>query len=188
MLSALETSFLKCLYWKLSQTQIENDCLNLVNNLLLSIIFHVIIQNCLRDSIRGILKIEIHVSYSSSVPESAIINVINKIDLKTNSPVPEPSFDIFGWSHLACYPVSQGKKLFLLSIFFALRNDNQNGSHSHYRYGNGKGSFKTTCIWDLIDHWQLTIAEIFNNICQEKKCAFIFFLYVHDIRCWIESK
>ena len=74
----------------------DTDRLNLVNNPLLSIIFHVITQNCLRDSIRGILKIDIHVSYSLPMPESAIIIVISKIDLKTNSPVSELSSDIFG--------------------------------------------------------------------------------------------
>ena len=110
ILSPPETCFLKCLYWKLSDTQMDNDCSNLLNKLLLSIIFHVITQNCLRDSIRGILKIDIHVSYSLPMPESAIIIVISKIDLKTNSPVSELSSDIFGWSHLAFYPVSQDKK------------------------------------------------------------------------------
>ena len=102
--------FFKCLYWKLSATQMDNDCSNLVNKLLLPMIFHVITQNCVRDSLRSILKIDIHVSYSSPMPESAIIIVIRKIDLKTNSPVSELSSDIFGWSHLAFYPVSQDKK------------------------------------------------------------------------------
>ena len=76
ILSASETSFLKCLYWKLSDTQMDNDCSNLVNKLLLSIIFLVITQNYLRDYIRGILRIDIHVSYSLSMPETAIIVVI----------------------------------------------------------------------------------------------------------------
>ena len=173
ILSPPETCFLKCLYWKLSDTQMDNDCSNLLNKLLLSIIFHVITQNCLRDSIRGILKIDIHVSYSSPMPESAIIIVIRKIDLKTNSPVSELSSDIFGWSNLACYPVSQDKTLFFISIFFALRNDNQNGSHSHHRYGNGKGRFKTKCIWDFIEI-RLTLAEIFNPKCQEKNVRLFF--------------
>ena len=96
--------------------------------------------------LRGILKIDIHVSYSSPMPESAIIIVIRKIDLKTNSPVSELSSDIFGWSNLACYPVSQDKTLFFISIFFALRNDNQNASHRHHRCRNEKGRFKTTCL------------------------------------------
>ena len=120
ILSASETSFLKCLYWKLSDTRMDTDCSNLVNKPLLSIIFHVITQNCLRDSLRSILKIDIHVSYSLPMPESAIIIVISKIDLKTNSPVSELSSDIFGWSHLAFYPVSQDKKLFFISIFFCV--------------------------------------------------------------------
>ena len=120
ILSASETSFLKCLYWKLSDTRMDTDCSNLVNNPLLSIIFHVITQNCLRDSLRSILKIDIHVSYSLPMPESAIIIVISKIDLKTNSPVSELSSDIFGWSHSAFYPVSQDKKLFFISIFFCV--------------------------------------------------------------------
>merc|ERR1712002_452286 len=120
ILSPPETCFLKCLYWKLSDTQMDNDCSNSLNKLLLSILFHVITQNCLRDSIRGILKIDIHVSYTSPMPESAMIIVIRKIDLKTNSPVSELSSDIFGRSNLACYPVSQDKTLFFHQHLFCI--------------------------------------------------------------------
>ena len=161
----------------------DNDCSNLVNKLLLSIIFHVITQNCLRDSLRSILKIDIHVSYSLPMPESAISIVISKIDLKTSSLVSELSSDIFGWSHLACYPVSQDKTLFFISIFFQLRNDNQNGSHSHHRYGNGKGRFKTKCVWDFIEI-RLTIAEILNPICREKNVHFFFLLSILQWPYW----
>jgi len=76
ILSALKTIFFKRLCWKSSDTQLNNDCSNLVNTLLLSIIFHVITQNCLRYSIRGILRIDIHVLYSLSMSEIIIIVVI----------------------------------------------------------------------------------------------------------------
>ena len=95
ILSAPKTIFIKRLCWKSSDTQLNNDCSNLVNKLLLPMIFHVITQNCVRDSLRSILKIDIHVSYSLPMPESDIIIVISKIDLKTNTPVSELSLDIF---------------------------------------------------------------------------------------------
>ena len=87
----------------------DNDCSNLVNKILLSIIFHVITQNYLRDSMQGIFRIEIYVSYHLPMPESAI-SVISQIDLKTISPLPELSCDIFGLSHLASCPVSPRQK------------------------------------------------------------------------------
>ena len=95
ILSAPRTIFFKCLYWKWSDTKIDNNCSKLVNNLFLSIIFHLITQNWIKTSKICILNISIPVPYSLSMPESAISIVGNLIALKTNSPVSELSSDIF---------------------------------------------------------------------------------------------
>ena len=83
------------------------------------------------------------------------------------------------WLFIQC---PKTKNCFSSASFFALRNDNQNASHSHNRYGNGKGRFKTKCIWDLIEIL-LTIAEIFNPTCQEKNVRFFFgWVYLLDLK------
>ena len=103
ILSPAKTIFLKCLYWWLSGTQVVNDCSNSVNKLLKAIIFHLSTHNWLKTSIGCILNISIRVSYSLSMPESAISIIGNLIFLKTNSPVSELSSDIFGLQHSTCF-------------------------------------------------------------------------------------
>ena len=101
--SPAKTIFLKCLYCWLSGSQVLSDRSKLVNKLLQAIIFHLITQNWLKTSIGCILNISIPVPYSLSMPVSTINIIGNFIVLKSNSPVPELSFDIFVLQHLTCF-------------------------------------------------------------------------------------
>ena len=115
--SPATTIFLNCLYCCISGTHVINDCSNLVNKLFQASIFHLSTQNWLKISMGCILNIRIHVSYSLTVPESAISIIGNSIFLKTNCPVSELSSDIFGLQHLTCFQRAETKNI-LSSAYF----------------------------------------------------------------------